>query len=401
MRIQEKPYPRFLSPAGPVSSVLLGGALLAAMPCVTAAADAKPVAGKADVLRHIPKKFATLLSVDADKRVVNLKLEGEEQSKSWNVPPDAELKIYGWWGRLEQFRHGDRVWVWFAIDRKKQPRSILVLTDETSQQDINGLPHVVTAFDAPTNMITVKSKVSGQRRLKAPPLESAPRIDGKVYVQTSGAAARIIATREGFEKLRDQQRQWVRGRWREEGLPGAVTFAHPLSGEMEVMLDHEAIRWGRFLKTGDAVALSADGEIKATVKHVRPWRERTLVRLVTASGVDQVDLTIGQPILARVPEPPEQVQQSSLPTDIGRLTAKSERIDWFLASVYCPCKVAGNRCTGMFYTLASCNVNACGMPNSVRKQVGEMIDKGLTDEQIWSELHTRRGPDLIRQHLLP
>ena len=57
----------------------------------------------------------------------------------------------------------------------------------------------------------------------------------------------------------------MRRRWAEEGLPGTVIFLH-LSGEMEFMLDHEAIRWGRSLKPGDKVKLQTTPPVPAVVK---------------------------------------------------------------------------------------------------------------------------------------
>jgi hypothetical protein len=63
--------------------------------------------------------------------------------------------------------------------------------------------------------------------------------------------------------------------------------------------------------------------------------------------------------------------------------------------------VGGNGCTGMFYTLASCNVHACGMPNAMRAMIGDLIDKGLTDKQIWDELKKSNGPAMLRPHLVP
>jgi hypothetical protein len=90
-----------------------------------------------------------------------------------------------------------------------------------------------------------------------------------------------------------------------------------------------------------------------------------------------------------------------LPPDLDQSRTKPERIEWFLASTYCSCKVKGDGCTGHFYTLASCNPNGCGMPNHVRQVVAEMIDKGMTDRQIFEQLLKDQGPDLLRPHLLP
>jgi cytochrome c-type biogenesis protein CcmH/NrfF len=55
----------------------------------------------------------------------------------------------------------------------------------------------------------------------------------------------------------------------------------------------------------------------------------------------------------------------------------------------------------MFYTLASCNENACGMPNHIREEVAELIDKGMTDKQIFDALKKSQGPLMARPHLLP
>ena len=67
--------------------------------------------------------------------------------------------------------------------------------------------------------------------------------------------------------MRARQKDWLREKWRTDGLPGTTAFLHPLGGEMDVLLDHEAIRWGRYLKTGDKVTmmLKAGAPINAVV----------------------------------------------------------------------------------------------------------------------------------------
>src|SRR5262245_31012219 len=69
----------------------------------------KEIAGVAEFLRGVPKHFATLQNIDAARRRVTLLIEGEKLAKTWDVAPDAEVKVAGWWGRLEQFKPGDRV----------------------------------------------------------------------------------------------------------------------------------------------------------------------------------------------------------------------------------------------------------------------------------------------------
>jgi hypothetical protein len=114
------------------------------------------------------------------------------------------------------------------------------------------------------------------------------------------------------------------------------------------------------------------------------------------------DLAPGQRLhLLRTP-PPAEVDSSIFPPDIdGKRVAKHERIDWFLASTYCTCGVSKDICTGHFYTLSSCNPNGCGMPNRRREDLGKMIDKGMTDRQIFDDLLKADGPLLLRPHLKP
>src|SRR5262249_32337341 len=140
--------------------------------------------------------------------------------------------------------------------------------------------------------------------------------------------------------------------------------------------------------------------IKATVRSVTPWRERTQLRLVVI-GTDQAALSLGQRVGVTVPPPAADVEASPYPPDIDRARTPAERIDWFLASAYCTCGVAKDTCTGHFYTLASCNVNGCGMPNATRKKLESLIATGKTDRQIYDELLKERGPLLARPHLLP
>ena len=55
---------------------------------------------------------------------------------------------------------------------------------------------------------------------------------------------------------------------------------------------------------------------------------------------------------------------------------------------------------GMFYSLSSCNVNACGGPNQWRGMIGEQIDMGLSDREIFEKYRDSHGPDFWRPHLL-
>src|SRR5262249_38080650 len=155
----------------------------------------------------------------------------------------------------------------------------------------------------------------------------------KVYLQTAGDQIRLLLTAKELEEHRAKQKEFLCGVWRKQGLPGMVGFLHPLGGEMEVMLDHESGRWGRYLKPGDKITLkpaqAADGApVSVVVKKVQPWREYTRLLLVSNDSLDQADLHIGQRLFALVPEPPAEVQASPLPPDLDRAHGtKEERIE--------------------------------------------------------------------------
>src|SRR5579884_1602208 len=207
----------------------------------------KEVAGTAEFLRRVPKHFATLKAVDPARRRVTLLIEGETLAKVWPLAPDAEMKVLGWWGRLDQFKVGDRVWVWFKTDRQKQPVAVAMLADEPSEQDMHGPGVTVEAADA--KGLTVKPVKGASRKLASS--AGAAKVGSHVYVQSAGGKVRLLLTPEEFEARRTEQRAALRKRWADEGLPGQVAFAHTFSGELDFLLDHEAMRWGRSLKYGD------------------------------------------------------------------------------------------------------------------------------------------------------
>ncbi len=380
----------------PLAAGLLLVAPLSAAEAKKAKKRIEEIAGSAEFLRSVPKHFATLKAVDPTRHQVTLLAEGETEPRTWPLTPDAEVKVAGWWGRLDQFTPGDRVWAWLKTNRAGKPVAVFMLADELSEQDMHG-PGVGLKAGA-NGTVTVKPVRGKSRELKIEK-GAAAALGARGYVQSAGGQARVILSPAMMENRRAEQKAALRQRWLDKGLPGTVIFLH-LSGEMDFMLDHEAMRWGRSLKPGDKVSLLATPAIPAVVKHIRPWRERTQLRLVMR-GADQADLTLGQRLGLKMTAPSPEVENSPLPPDLGRLKDKAERVDWFLASIYCTCKVRGDGCTGDFYTLASCNPNACGMPTHMREVIAEKIDKGLTDRQIFEELLKERGPELLKPHLVP
>ena len=144
-------------------------------------------------------------------------------------------------------------------------------------------------------------------------------------------------------------------------MPGTVAFVHVVSGEVDVMLDHEAMRWGRSLEPGDKVALAADPPIRRWSRTSAVARADQ-VRLVV-NGVDIAELKAGQRSHLKMRRRRRRSRRATTRRTWAGKRTREERIEWFLASIYCTCRVGGDGCTGDFYTLASCNPNGCGKPN--------------------------------------
>jgi hypothetical protein len=331
------------------------GTQLDAKPIESANDKVKMLAGKSEFLRLLPKPFGVVKAVDAKARTVSLLLDGDKVAKVWSVEPDAEVKIAGWWGRLEQLKTDDKVWVWLKLDRNKNPISVAMIADEASSAEIH--------LDPSTKPTSVDS------------------------AEKHAAALGL-------------QKDWLRKKWIAEGLPGSLAFVHNFTGELDLMLDHEAIRWGRSLRAGDAVELTGEAPIKAVVKSVQSWRERTQLRLVVGE-LQASELKPGQRIHLKMTTPSNDVDVSAYPPDLGRERTKEERVEWFLASIYCSCGIGKDTCTGMFYTLASCNPNGCGMPNLTRDEIRDLIGNGKSDREIWDALLKDRGPLMLKPHLRP
>jgi hypothetical protein len=367
----------------------------------------KEIAGTAEFLRSVPKHFATLQRIDRAQRRVTLLVEGETEPKSWPLTAEAEVKRLGWWARLDQMKVGDRVWAWLQTDRVSQPVAVSMLCDEITEQDMHGAGVTVEAVAGGKITLrpvkgsswSIATDAAEVYRGKEKATVTTIKPGERLYVQSRRGKARLILDEAALELRRSEQKAALRQRWLDEGLPGTVTFLHQFSGEMEIMLDHETMPWARALKPGDSLTIRAVPVIKGVVKWARPWRERTQLRLVV-HGPDQTDLVLGQRIQVNLPPPPAAAA-SSFPPDLDRPRTKEERIEWFLASIYCTCKIGGDGCTGHFYTLASCNPNGCGMPNAMRKKLADKIGSGLTDRQILEDLLREQGPVLLKPHLLP
>jgi hypothetical protein len=369
---------------------------------------------RSTLLRAAPKPYAAFISADPAKGEVALRLENETAEKAMPIDADAEIRVRGGWGRLEDLAKGERVWTWMRIGRDGKPRAVILIADEISEQDIHQVPYTLAAVDVAKREVVIKRKLDGKteqsRALKAPepPAQEGEeyafgstrvKLGGTVYVRTAGAELLGLVGAEGLAALKREQRERLDRRLKEEGLQGTVAALHGVVGEVEIVVDHEAMRWARSLKPKDLVKLGLEKPAAAVVVDVRPWNERTRLTL-GAGGRDLADLRVGQRLRVLVPEPAAEVLASRFPPDAGRAREGAARTEWFLSSTYCSCSIAGDGCTGMFYTLAACNTMNCGMPNRVRKFVAPLLEKGLSDREVLESMEKEFGPAIWRSHLL-
>jgi hypothetical protein len=357
---------------------------------------------RTSLLRHSLKPHAAFLGVTSEGRV-RLRVEKDAQEKEWPLDPEAEIRVHGTWGAAADLGVGERVWAWVRVDRENKPRAVFMIADEISEQEIHQVPYSVASVDGAARSVVLHRKLDGKshesRSLRVAAALPLPKEGDAVYVQTSGDELVRMATAETLSALKTAQWARLEARWRKSGLPGTVTGLHLLSGEVEITLDHEAIRWGRSLKAGDKVTLNLDKPVQGSVLEIRPWYERTRVTLVSI-GRDLADVTVGRRLRLGVAEPPVELLQSPVPLDAGRPREAAARAEWMLASTYCGCSIRGDVCTGMFYTLAACNTMTCGMPNQVRKFVRPLIEKGMSDREIFERMEKEFGSSIWKPHLL-
>jgi hypothetical protein len=390
----------------------------------SAKADYKPlidknadVAGPQGNLDVTSRRFAILNDVDSRHQRVTLLLEGETEPKVWPLRPGTEVWHAGWWGRVDQFTLGDRVWVWFETDSAKQPVAVSLLADELSEQDLYAPVKVkdVSASGADADTVTLGTVRDGKSLARTIKLANADVLRGdvkvphdslkvgdQVHVQTTGDAARLILDPAAFETRRSAQKAALRQRWTDEGLPGTLIFSHPERREVELMLDHETSVWGRSLEAGDEVILQAGNHFPAEVRQLRPWRERTQVLLRTNDS-DLSAVEVGRRVTLKLRHPPAATDDDTFPAGLGKSRSKADRLDWLVSSMYCTCGMHDG-CAGQPFTLAACDSigkTPCGLAKRTREEIAELIEGGVSDRQIVGELLRQRGPNLLRPHMSP
>jgi hypothetical protein len=135
-----------------------------------------------------------------------------------------------------------------------------LLADELSEQDLYAPVEVkaVTSSGPDAGTLTLETIRNGkptERTVKVAGTEvfrgdakarpESLKAGEQIHLQTTGESARLVVDPAAFEQRRAAQKAALHGRWAAEGLPGTLVFSHAQRREVEIMLDHEAMRWGR------------------------------------------------------------------------------------------------------------------------------------------------------------
>ncbi len=377
--------------------------------------------GNLDVsLRH----YAILRAADQKHQTVSLVLEGDKETSEWPVSQGAQVFFAGWWGHLDQFRVGDRVWVWFDADSSKQPLSISLLADEFSEQMLYAPMKVTTVSDRHTERATAVLQFSkaGKPASRNVVVVNADVYHGahqgthgdirtgeSLYIQTTtDDNVRLALDAAAFDALRTKQKAELRKRWSDEGLPCTVVFRRTEDHELELMLNHECMQWSRSLEPDDQIELRSpelDQQLKVRIRQIRPWRERTQL-LVNCAEQDGLLPSIGQRAFVMInPQTAARLKShdDKYPPGLGKSGVKQERIEWLASSIYCSCNMHDS-CAGHLFTLAACDGTGqtpCGLAVKTRSLFSERIEQGRTDQQIFDELLKERSEKMRQPHMSP
>ena len=351
--------------------------------------------------------------MDTEARRIRFLPEGKKESFALALSEDAQIHVRAFFGSLDDFVPGQRVWAWVDRNRDNEWTGVRVLADELSAHRFHGGGGEVQEIGdgslqvKPGRRDPFELRVGNETRIQRGEQVGGAELmtpGTTVFYQQNWVdddyVASLILDKEALDSVREESRRRAESRWLEQGFPAHVTWTHRSKGEARILLGAPAMRWTRALWRGDEIGLSTAGEdtIKATVVAVSPVHEKTELHLVV-EGFDQEGFGLGQPVRVRMDRP--NLPAGDTPADAGRFDDREARLNWLLSSTYCSCGNRGDVCAGHFYTLAACNTRTCAMPNITRKAVGKMIDEGLSDVAILERLGEERGPLLHRQHLLP
>jgi hypothetical protein len=319
---------------------LMVGWLLAT---TVAAQEEKPPAPKGNYYKSLPKGYARLVALDAAARTIRFVWEKDGAERELPVRWDAELWRDGFWGAPEDYTPGERLWLVIDADAEDRWLSVRTIADGVSIQALFGDRYTVRSWHARAELKQDGGKqVEVALELDEAVRRNAPAVGEKVYFSARRDGERLVAgsvlNAAAFDAARARQIKRHDGRVERDGLAAIVNDVSPVDGRLLLSVRRADTLWARTLKMNEKVRVELVGSkrpaVEAVVWEVRPDYACAKVKLV-AEGRALAPLKSGDEARLR-PETPRH-PDPDVPPDPGRFKERSDRIGWFLSTIYCTC----------------------------------------------------------------
>ncbi|MBI3462280.1 MAG: hypothetical protein HY000_04360 [Planctomycetes bacterium] len=307
-------------------------------------------APKGNYYRSMPKSLARLIRSDAAARTVTFGWEANNTEHTLALRPGAEIQRFGFWASLDDFQPDDQVYLCVDVDPSDRWLTVHSLLDGVSTQAVFGDQYTVRTWDvahAQGELVQDGGKKATVSVRIGPALaarkdESMVAAGQKVYwnarYEADKTAVTDVLNAAAFARARREQVQRHFERLAKDGLDGLVNDTDSIDGRLVVTVWRCGTLWARTLQMHDSVQVVKCGDenpaIDAVVFGSRPDYAKAKVRLVV-EGKPLMTLRLGDEVRLRMKQPADL--DPDLPPDLGRFTGRSDRVSWFLSTVYCTC----------------------------------------------------------------
>jgi hypothetical protein len=367
---------------------------------------------------QLVKTAGYVVKKDPARKTITVFSENDMKEHELLLTPQTEFHVDGAWGAPADFAPGQSVYLIITTNQKKELVAVHAIADDISMQAMSR-PFVLKEYDKGNGRIVF----ADEKERKAPmdlrvnattrfltTQQKAVTSGNLLYCNMSRAGSERVAMEvldvATFEVRRNSRLQKQRAELVTTGLSGTVIGLDQTKHQVTVMVRRADTWYARSLKPNDAVGLmetrNAESEARngpsitsARVTDVHPDYSRVRIRFDFAdAALPEVKPGDEVALFATLPDKID----FDTPPDLGRFTARQDRIDYLLSTIFCPCGMLGTSCAGHWNTLAACKLHGCGMPNLVSKVIGERIDAGQTDATILAELVRKNGRNVLKPH---
>jgi len=313
---------------------------------------AKLIAGERVDWNKLIRSYARVISVTDEQ--VTVVTEKDKKEHTVLVTPQTEVHSHGAFGELSEFVPNQRVWVLLTTNEQKEAVSLHAMADEISMQLMSPRWVLKESLDGGKRFVfTDEQERKGAQTIL---------LDGATRVTTRGQAtpgktafywnsrdesgARVALELFDENTIEARRRQQVARNQAEanRGLVATVVEVDEQTKRVALLVRRAEAWYARNVRPNDRVRVTTTGTdttapTEFTVDDVRPDYSRTRVKLQIPVACP-MQFAPGQEVRVLMTMP-KQIDLAA-PPDLGRFTAKQDRIDWFLSSIYCTCGMMGD-----------------------------------------------------------